>query len=109
MHTSELQRALDSSEPACDVARSYNSTALGYDCPIFARKFPRDTASAVYNLLRGCSTGLNITNTGECPEGDEDIPDQRVSKQQSSHRMRELKSSRRMRELKGLADDAIAL
>ena len=36
---------------ACrEGAAGYNRTALGYDCPLFARKFPRETAGTVLDL-----------------------------------------------------------
>ncbi len=84
MHEANLGR-LGSSPGVCSLS-SYNGSALGYDCPLFARKFPRETASAVYNLFRSCTTGLNITNSGLCAEGAADILDQRVSNEHSSRR-----------------------
>jgi hypothetical protein len=86
MLTSELEQLMLSDPDACAVP-AYNSSLLGYLCPVFARKFPRETASAVYNLLHSCSTGLNITNSGKCPEGGEEIPNQRVGSEHSSLRM----------------------
>lgn len=75
LHEAELEGIA----PEACAAPGYNGTALGYDCPLFARKFPRETASAVYNLFRSCTTGLNVTNSGLCADGAADIPDQRVS------------------------------
>lgn len=42
---------------------------LGYDCPIFARKFPPDARNAVFDLLSRCDTTLCITNDGDCGTG----------------------------------------
>ncbi|EIE23577.1 hypothetical protein COCSUDRAFT_41776 [Coccomyxa subellipsoidea C-169] len=84
VHEANLGR-LGSSRGVCSLP-SYNGSALSYDCPLFARKFPRETASAVYNLFRSCTTGLNITNSGLCAEGAADILDQRVSNEHLSRR-----------------------
>ena len=85
MYEADLQQ-LGSSPAACGAPGGYNGTALGYDCPLFARKFQRDTASAVYNLFRSCTTGLNITNAGLCAEGASEIGDQRVGNEQLARR-----------------------
>jgi hypothetical protein len=33
----------------------YDTRALGYDCPLFARKFPKMTAATIHGLLSRCS------------------------------------------------------
>ena len=66
---------------------AYNTSALTYDCALFARKFPRDTASAAQFLLASCGSGLNITNDGFCDESTEQIPEQRVSSAHSARHM----------------------
>ena len=68
----------DAEHHACSRP-GYNTTALTYDCALFARKFPSYTASAAQHLLASCSSGLNITNDGVCDESAEEIPHQRVS------------------------------
>lgn len=85
MYEADLQQ-LGRSVGACAAAAGYNGSALGYDCPLFARKFPRETASAVYNLFRSCTTGLNITNAGLCAEGAAEIGDQRVGNEHLARR-----------------------
>ncbi|BDA47491.1 probable glycosyltransferase BC10 at C-terminar half [Coccomyxa sp. Obi] len=85
VYEADLQQ-LGSSPGACGGPGGYNGTALGYDCPLFARKFPRETASAVYNLFRSCTTGLNITNAGLCAEGAAEIGDQRVGNEHLARR-----------------------
>jgi hypothetical protein len=84
VHEAEVQN-LGSGPEAC-LLPAYNGSALGYDCPLFARKFPRETASAVYNLFRSCTTGLNVTNTGLCAEGAAENLDQRVSNEHLNRR-----------------------
>lgn len=70
--------------PAC------NTSALAHDCALFARKFPRDTASAARSLLAGCSSGLLITSDGVCDETTAQIPEQQVSSAHSArHILRE--------------------
>ncbi|CAL8472071.1 g11613 [Coccomyxa elongata] len=85
VYEADLQQ-LGSSPGACAAAGGYNGSALSYDCPLFARKFPRETASAVYNLFRSCTTGLNITNAGLCAEGAAEIGDQRVGNEHLARR-----------------------
>lgn len=79
----------DAAQQACGTANgpAYNTTALTYDCALFARKFPRDTASAAQFLLASCGSGLNITNDGVCDERTEQIPEQRVSSAHSARHM----------------------
>jgi len=57
----------DAAQQACSRP-GFNTTALTYDCGLFARKFPSYTASAAQHLLASCSSGLNITNGGWNPE-----------------------------------------
>ena len=57
----------DAAQQACSRP-GFNTTALTYDCGLFARKFPSYTASAAQHLLASCSSGLNITNGGWKPE-----------------------------------------
>ena len=57
-----------------DVSAS-KEMALGYECPVFARKFPKNTASVVYNLLKSCEHELCIANDGNCTDS---IPEQSV-------------------------------
>ena len=50
-------------ESACNdswrlPAGGYDTSALGYDCPLFARKFPRETAAAVIDLFQRCPAPL---------------------------------------------------
>ena len=49
-----------SHEPA-----SFAST-LGYQCPLFARKFPADTADVLHKLLGDCRNRLRIINGPQC-------------------------------------------
>ncbi|KAK9905675.1 hypothetical protein WJX75_004479 [Coccomyxa subellipsoidea] len=49
VHEAEVQN-LGSGPEAC-LLPAYNGSALGYDCPLFARKFPRETASAMCDCL----------------------------------------------------------
>ena len=79
----------DAAQQACSMADrpAYNTSALTYDCALFARKFPRDTASAAQFLLASCGSGLNITNDGVCDESTEQIPEQRVSSAHSARHM----------------------
>ncbi len=49
-----------SSEPA-----SFANT-LGYQCPLFARKFPADTAEALRKLMGDCRNRLRIVNGPQC-------------------------------------------
>ena len=56
LRTSELSSAAEGGGggggDACQQrAAGYNRTALGYDCPLFARKFPRETASTLVDLF----------------------------------------------------------
>lgn len=74
----------DAAQQACNRS-GYNTTALTYDCALFARKFPRNTASAAQHLMARCSGGLNITNDGVCDQSAEEIPAQRVN---SAHPIR---------------------
>ena len=64
MHVSELNGSAAGGN-ACQLhAAGYNSSALGYDCALFARKFPRDTARARWSA---CSAGaLACTNGSMC-------------------------------------------
>ena len=57
-----------------DVSAS-KEMALGYECPVFARKFLKNTASVVYNLLKSCEHELCIANDGNCTDS---IPEQSV-------------------------------
>lgn len=77
----------DAAAGACGGAAPYNASALGYDCALFARKFPRDTASAAQHLLAACGSGLGIANDGVCNNQTEEIPEQRVS---SAHAARHI-------------------
>ena len=82
----------DAAQQACSTADApaYNASALTYGCALFARKFPRNTASAAQFLLASCGSGLNITNDGVCDESTEQIPEQRVSSAHSArHRLLE--------------------
>ena len=76
----------DAAQHACH-RRGYNSSALTYDCALFARKFPSYTASAAQHLLASCSSGLNITNDGVCDKSAEEIPHQRVSGAHTARRI----------------------
>ena len=68
----------DTAQQACSRS-SYNTSALTYGCALFARKFSSNTASAAQHLLASCSSGLKITNDGDCDESAEEIPHQHVS------------------------------
>ncbi|KAK9823184.1 hypothetical protein WJX72_000908 [[Myrmecia] bisecta] len=46
-------------------APTYNHTLTSH-CPLFARKFPKDTVAAVFDLLRSCDHDLAIVNNGTC-------------------------------------------
>ena len=76
----------DAAQHACHRP-GYNSSALTYDCALFARKFPSYTASAAQHLLASCSSGLNITNDGVCDKSAEEIPHQRVSGTHTARRV----------------------
>ena len=39
---------------------------VGYQCPLFARKFSNETISAVYELLTGCDHDLRIATRENC-------------------------------------------
>ena len=54
----------------------YNTSALTYDCTLFARKFPRATASAAQRLFANCSSGLNIADIDNCVQSTEEPPRQ---------------------------------
>lgn len=59
---------------------------LGYQCPLFARKFPREASNVVVNVLKDCRSGLFITNNGNCSN---EIPEQRVAQEKSQRRLLE--------------------
>ncbi|KAK9907312.1 hypothetical protein WJX75_001278 [Coccomyxa subellipsoidea] len=42
------------------------SYSLGYHCPMMARKFPKETAATISQLLAECSNQLNIVTSPKC-------------------------------------------
>ncbi|KAK9863331.1 hypothetical protein WJX84_003503 [Apatococcus fuscideae] len=53
-------------ETCSHEAASFAST-LGYQCPLFARKFPADTADALHKLMGDCRNRLRIINGPQAP------------------------------------------
>ena len=50
----------------CSLRAASFAKTLGYQCPLFARKFPADTAEALHKLMGDCRNRLRIVNGAQC-------------------------------------------
>ncbi|KAK9823942.1 hypothetical protein WJX72_006544 [[Myrmecia] bisecta] len=50
----------------CSDPHGKYAQTLGYQCPLFARKFPKETASAITALMQDCRNRLRITTGRDC-------------------------------------------
>lgn len=55
----------DLTPEACNAER-VPYAALGYQCPLLARKFSKDVAQHVLDLMTDCSSRLNISRLMQC-------------------------------------------
>lgn len=54
------------SPEACNAERIPYAAALGYQCPLLARKFSADVAEHMLGLFTDCDSRLNISRSLQC-------------------------------------------
>lgn len=62
----QFMRQEDLSPSTCQPEVVEYSKTLGPQCPLFARKFAPETASAITALISECKNRLKIVHGGEC-------------------------------------------
>ena len=62
----QFVRQEDLNSSTCEVDVPDYSNTLGPQCPLFARKFAPETASAITALISECKNRLKIIHGNEC-------------------------------------------